>query len=280
MTKKFLEQLTDVLGWERKTWAEYLTAQEVDGGRVTRKVTRKDTEFLGGRWGEVIAEGVKAEARGVKNACRDIIDFMVSINSGNGDLEDLSDLVRRARKTESTTRRWIEKGHAIKPQGVEREHRIFPAWNMLEPLNFLEQFTDVPEWEANRWADFLTADDVDGGKVTQKVNRRGKEFLGGRWGEVIEEGVKAEFRGVENACSDIIDFMVSIHSGAGDLEELSDLVKRARETEKTTRRWIEKGHAKRLPVWNPDESLCIDGCFRGCLRVVCGAKRERVLSDL
>mmetsp|Transcript_151918 Transcript_151918/g.487575 ORF Transcript_151918/g.487575 Transcript_151918/m.487575 type:complete len:104 (+) Transcript_151918:429-740(+) len=88
-------------------------------------------------------------------------------------------------------------------------------------------------------------------KVTQKVNRKGKEFLGGRWGEVIEEGVKAEFRGVENACGDIIDFMASINSGADDL---ADLVKRASKTEKKTRKWIEKGKAKRLPVWDPESS--------------------------
>mmetsp|Transcript_146224 Transcript_146224/g.467201 ORF Transcript_146224/g.467201 Transcript_146224/m.467201 type:complete len:150 (+) Transcript_146224:110-559(+) len=148
------------------------------------------------------------------------------------------------------------------------------------PSKFLEQLTDAPGWERKTWAEYLTAQEVDGGRVTQKVTRKDKEFLGGRWGEVIAEGVKAEARGVKNACRDIIDLMVSINCGKGDLEDLSDLVRRARSTESTTRRWIEKGHAKRLPVWNPESSFSDSGCFRGCLRIVCGAKRERVLSDL
>uniref|UniRef100_A0A7S3M452 Uncharacterized protein n=1 Tax=Spumella elongata TaxID=89044 RepID=A0A7S3M452_9STRA len=136
---------------------------------------------------------------------------------------------------------------------------------------FLEFLTDVPGWERKTWAEYLSADEVDGGKVTQKVTRKDKDFLGGRWGEVIAEGVKAETRGIKNACRDIIDLMVSINCQARQ-SDLTDLVRRARATESTTRRWIEKGHAKRLPVWEPESLGGDGGCFRGCLRAVCCAR--------
>jgi len=111
---------------------------------------------------------------------------------------------------------------------------------MGEP--FLQLLCDIDGWDGATWEDWMRFNNLDDVEIRE---RKGKLFLGGRWGELQEEAVKAEMRGVENACGDVISFLWNFC----DEGEVRNAAER---TERKTRKWLLEGKERNLPVWEPE----------------------------
>lgn len=286
--ERFLQQLCTMRGWERATWEDFIRSNDPHNTEVRH---RRGKHYLAGMWGDVLEEAVKAEMRGVRDACGDVIDFLFRFG-------DEHRLCGPAEHTEEDTRRWIQEGkerrlpvfgrgsdsdsdscepphrhsprhHEIRSPHQDSPHRHSPrhheirsgwagsgAWpaagwgpgakedrsHSREP--FLQQLCcgRRPGWEHATWEDYIRSN----GPQHIDVRRRGRhEYLAGMWGDILEEAVRAEMRGVGGACGDVISFLCEF----GDGRWLRDPAER---TESKTRKWIKQGKEHRLPVWDPE----------------------------
>ncbi|CAE8702439.1 unnamed protein product, partial [Polarella glacialis] len=102
------------------------------------------------------------------------------------------------------------------------------------------------------WRDYILSPLNNSGQRIDLVPRRGKLYLGGRWGQAIEEASKEELRGFSpEAVRQILEILEQFARASPQGAEL--VLAAAEQTKKATKECLQMGTFHELPVWDPED---------------------------